>query len=351
MKYNRASSVLTALALLALFCAPAMAQPGTTPKTSGSAPAGPVATETSDTAATPATAPISPEGATGSATASLVAERVPPPANSTDTYLLWQDSVQSCVDEGGPIDIDEYFMALSDLDKAGDATLYNYLRDLMTCGQLADTSKAMCSGDALLVEPFFAETSEYAPGRSLSKKERKRAEELVDKAGKDCLDSAVHYLIYKGEKSFLGKDVAAGICSLFGDKAGDGCEAKFNSYLAAIDKGDPAMCGAVSKYEDQEYCLLFTSRNPNVCKNDSFKDIQPEHCQDELTTFKILRKIPLAKDETLISPDGPLSVYVKFEADKSYCDVLYREKLLPAFCLAKHLPALKQVIEGQKGHE
>ena len=348
MRHKKAALLLAFMVICGTF---ALLNPATGSALAGTAPSSPVAAGSSGIAAT---APVASADAQDSATAPMTAKEAPDPGTAsfdpgTDTLVLWQDSVQACIEKGGPIGIDEYFMAMIDLFKQGDLILVNDLRDLMTCGQLADTSQILCSADKVMVKPFFIESSLDATGRSLTFRENQKAEELIGEAGKACLDGAVHDLMYMGKTSFLGKDLAAGICSLFGDKAGDGCETKFKSYLAALDKGDPAMCDSVSKYEDQEYCLLFTSKNPDVCKRASFKSVPLELCQDQLTAFKILRKIPLGKDEKLNKPEeGYLAVAVNLMKDKNYCDTLYRKKLLPAYCHGKDINSLEKIREEQE---
>ncbi|MFA6449215.1 MAG: hypothetical protein WCX65_07110 [bacterium] len=348
MKNWRAASLLIALAFLAICGTTAFSKPA-----SNSKPVMPALDKplVFDAPVESATAPLTSSGAPESGT--------PTVAQSTDTYVLWQESVQSCVDKGGPIDIESFFIAVSDIfkaDIAGDKKIVRSLRDFMTCRQLADKSQNWCSAEKVMAEPYFAELSVEDQGRFLTKKEGLKVEELIGKAEKECVFENSIAALFKGETTYQGKSLASSICSSATElpemKKNTDCEDSIGVFIVALEKGDSAKCEDISVAPFKDSCKLFTTKDVKACNSASFKSMPVEQCRDLIATFKIIRNIDLKKDEKPNIPDETfMAVSAKYEENKNYCDSIYREKVLPEFCRAKNLKSLRDLIEQQNKNE
>ncbi len=306
-----------------------------------------VVSQTKDSAATAGRA------VDGTGTAVAEGEEESATAPLTFSYVDWDAAKAACIAKAGPIDIDEFYLALNSFSKENDLTLINGLRDYMLCRQIEYTDEPMCKVDSVEYEPFFAQATDTVDVEAtLSREDRQKTEELIQKTEENCLNNAYLFAIMRGDRSLLGKSLIAGACSRFADRLGlgDNCEGAFNTLLDALDKSDSTMCTSIKKGDVRDICMLFTKMDAETAgKSGFFESDSSERAMEYLLAFKILRDMPITRREYAQSFTESLPrVATGYEKDKNYCETIYKEKILPGFCRGRDMDAMKKYYEKEQ---
>lgn len=264
-------------------------------------------------------------------------ERLAPGVRDETLKAAYGTVYKECADKSLPIDHDEFLMALAGVPQGTPPLdIAKELGGYLACRSFADVGVSITDEKTYLTEPAFKRGVGNS-GLSLSGEDKKKASGLLAGLVKKNVEDNFIFLLVKGERKYMGKPFAEGVCGSVEEKNRAGCIRSWNTIIQALDKKDSAVCETIAPADfpgAKDWCKLFVTRNAELCETKGFlKPIPEEVCADYAAIFSaIAGDIQDLSKIQLKNPASSPGAVLKALQIKDKCVDYSKEFLLPKYC-------------------
>lgn len=256
------------------------------------------------------------------------------PFSYDEEYSKYQ---QMCVEKAAPIDQGEFFMALLNLHTETDRVFSDSITTYLICRQFTSPEVNRCNIETLLNSGHFDVSGKSAvTNETITADEEAEARKTLAALGKNCEGESFLPLLIKGVDTISGQKLPQHGCSSYPAAKKAGCEKNISLILEAMEKSAPEICDGINEMSlpgSTDFCLLFSTRDPDMCKIKGFlKPFPYETCRDFLLAFNMIRNNPIEEGVVFNAPDSALAVAARASKDANACESFFQKSILSLSC-------------------